>query len=161
MKLSMARVSVSSCSPHTSSNMDLRGTGLPSRWIRKRSRFASIRVSGNTWSRTCSSSRSKCTDLSPKVNVSPSSSRGAGVAGIAASSHPPSLGGLGGRRRRIPRPQPLAAAQQSADTRDQDGQFEGLRQVIVGARFETRSEEHTSELQSLRHLVCRLLLENK
>src|ERR1035438_10654789 len=25
----------------------------------------------------------------------------------------------------------------------------------------TRSEEHTSELQSLRHLVCRLLLENK
>src|SRR5437899_4762666 len=26
---------------------------------------------------------------------------------------------------------------------------------------ETRSEEHTSELQSLRHLVCRLLLEQK
>src|ERR1035441_2858654 len=25
----------------------------------------------------------------------------------------------------------------------------------------TRSEEHTSELQSLRHLVCRLLLENE
>src|ERR1039458_2104007 len=25
--------------------------------------------------------------------------------------------------------------------------------------FNTRSEEHTSELQSLRHLVCRLLLE--
>src|SRR5438045_6788806 len=32
------------------------------------------------------------------------------------------------------------------------------------ARFqnaEKRSEEHTSELQSLRHLVCRLLLEKK
>src|SRR5437899_7481707 len=29
---------------------------------------------------------------------------------------------------------------------------------LVGAR---RSEEHTSELQSLRHLVCRLLLEKK
>src|ERR1039458_9237729 len=28
-------------------------------------------------------------------------------------------------------------------------------------REETRSEEHTSELQSLRHLVCRLLLEKK
>src|SRR5262245_33681146 len=28
-------------------------------------------------------------------------------------------------------------------------------------RFEARSEEHTSELQSLRHLVCRLLLEKK
>src|SRR5205814_8499991 len=28
-------------------------------------------------------------------------------------------------------------------------------------RRATRSEEHTSELQSLRHLVCRLLLEKK
>src|ERR1035438_10850276 len=27
--------------------------------------------------------------------------------------------------------------------------------------FDDRSEEHTSELQSLRHLVCRLLLEKK
>src|SRR5438045_6705001 len=32
----------------------------------------------------------------------------------------------------------------------------------LGARVGmTRSEEHTSELQSLRHLVCRLLLEKK
>src|SRR5437899_5335088 len=31
----------------------------------------------------------------------------------------------------------------------------------VLARAEGRSEEHTSELQSLRHLVCRLLLEKK
>src|SRR5262245_64964064 len=48
----------------------------------------------------------------------------------------------------------------------------GLRNVIedtfktlwwVPERFEpdVRSEEHTSELQSLRHLVCRLLLEKK
>src|SRR5262245_64249768 len=29
------------------------------------------------------------------------------------------------------------------------------------ARGDHRSEEHTSELQSLRHLVCRLLLEKK
>src|SRR5438045_7305656 len=28
-------------------------------------------------------------------------------------------------------------------------------------QLELRSEEHTSELQSLRHLVCRLLLEKK
>src|SRR5262245_62731692 len=28
-------------------------------------------------------------------------------------------------------------------------------------RYSVRSEEHTSELQSLRHLVCRLLLEKK
>src|SRR5437899_8246707 len=34
--------------------------------------------------------------------------------------------------------------------------------VRTGASpFRSRSEEHTSELQSLRHLVCRLLLEKK
>src|SRR5437899_6927009 len=33
--------------------------------------------------------------------------------------------------------------------------------VLVWARDYKRSEEHTSELQSLRHLVCRLLLEKK
>src|SRR5205823_7345261 len=31
----------------------------------------------------------------------------------------------------------------------------------LGAVIETRSEEHTSELQSLAYLVCRLLLEKK
>src|SRR5258705_8217886 len=31
----------------------------------------------------------------------------------------------------------------------------------MGTGMEERSEEHTSELQSLRHLVCRLLLEKK
>src|SRR5205814_9653368 len=31
----------------------------------------------------------------------------------------------------------------------------------AAARNDSRSEEHTSELQSLRHLVCRLLLEKK
>src|SRR5438045_8199452 len=33
--------------------------------------------------------------------------------------------------------------------------------VMVNALSFQRSEEHTSELQSLRHLVCRLLLEKK
>src|ERR1039458_821777 len=33
------------------------------------------------------------------------------------------------------------------------------RQYVEIVRNEKRSEEHTSELQSLRHLVCRLLLE--
>src|SRR5262245_63130343 len=32
---------------------------------------------------------------------------------------------------------------------------------VPASRFPSRSEEHTSELQSLRHLVCRLLLEKK
>src|SRR5262245_28150543 len=44
---------------------------------------------------------------------------------------------------------------------------EAVRRTIARAlaamcgSTETRSEEHTSELQSLRHLVCRLLLEKK
>src|SRR5438045_7860486 len=33
--------------------------------------------------------------------------------------------------------------------------------LYVAPDAEGRSEEHTSELQSLRHLVCRLLLEKK
>src|SRR5262245_64979703 len=43
-----------------------------------------------------------------------------------------------------------------------------FRQNLLGKRVDysgrsviVRSEEHTSELQSLRHLVCRLLLEKK
>src|SRR2546423_11051307 len=38
-----------------------------------------------------------------------------------------------------------------------------VREVLVPARAGhlARSEEHTSELQSLAYLVCRLLLENK
>src|SRR5262245_64802319 len=36
--------------------------------------------------------------------------------------------------------------------------FASLRMTLHGRQ---RSEEHTSELQSLRHLVCRLLLEKK
>src|SRR5882724_5714075 len=48
--------------------------------------------------------------------------------------------------------------------------FEHLAEVLRAREREvagivktgrTRSEEHTSELQSLRHLVCRLLLEKK
>src|SRR5258705_3919650 len=34
-------------------------------------------------------------------------------------------------------------------------------QTAQSASLRPRSEEHTSELQSLRHLVCRLLLEKK
>src|SRR5262245_65369080 len=35
------------------------------------------------------------------------------------------------------------------------------RHVLMVGAERPRSEEHTSELQSLRHLVCRLLLEKK
>src|SRR5262245_32827364 len=36
-----------------------------------------------------------------------------------------------------------------------------LGKLVLPRLEEIRSEEHTSELQSLRHLVCRLLLEKK
>src|SRR5262245_63960371 len=36
-----------------------------------------------------------------------------------------------------------------------------IRRNLQRSYLEERSEEHTSELQSLRHLVCRLLLEKK
>src|SRR5256884_1015019 len=35
------------------------------------------------------------------------------------------------------------------------------RSLLIRARRDERSEEHTSELQSRLHLVCRLLLEKK
>src|SRR5687767_15441724 len=40
-------------------------------------------------------------------------------------------------------------------------QLVDLARAFVGARVDERSEEHTSELQSLAYLVCRLLLEKK
>src|SRR5438045_7466085 len=36
-----------------------------------------------------------------------------------------------------------------------------LRAALAQLAEQDRSEEHTSELQSLRHIVCRLLLEKK
>src|SRR5258705_3722797 len=60
----------------------------------------------------------------------------------------------------------------AADVPERDAQLlraVGKKIVQVAARIlsarqvcgDLRSEEHTSELQSLRHLVCRLLLEKK
>src|SRR5262245_63707650 len=46
-----------------------------------------------------------------------------------------------------------AGAERHHDAVDLTDQLDGAQQP--------RSEEHTSELQSLRHLVCRLLLEKK
>src|SRR2546426_2583849 len=39
--------------------------------------------------------------------------------------------------------------------------LDGIRQFIIDHKIVTRSEEHTSELQSPCNLVCRLLLEKK
>src|SRR5712692_11138183 len=41
------------------------------------------------------------------------------------------------------------------------GPFDGSRPAAQERGLDGRSEEHTSELQSQFHIVCRLLLENK
>src|SRR5438270_3410794 len=50
---------------------------------------------------------------------------------------------------------PLASAAATCPRKIARGKFHGLMQA------KTRSEEHTSELQSQSNLVCRLLLEKK
>src|SRR3989442_11231877 len=51
----------------------------------------------------------------------------------------------------------LAALESSASTL-----LRALQAILgIGAAWRRRSEEHTSELQSRPHLVCRLLLEKK
>src|SRR5438045_8288364 len=90
------------------------------------------------------------------------------------------------RRRPIPTLFPYTTLFRSAQRRDQLAHLLGLEQLggvdrvgttlhqteVLDARIlqhvpglrplgQHRSEEHTSELQSLRHLVCRLLLEKK
>src|SRR2546429_6960662 len=47
----------------------------------------------------------------------------------------------------------------TADLRIEEGATQSLQTLAVGDRGTFRSEEHTSELQSRLHLVCRLLLE--
>src|SRR5258705_4353751 len=54
---------------------------------------------------------------------------------------------------------PYTTLFRSFDEEVVDGEPDGA--APVGIATEERSEEHTSELQSLRHLVCRLLLEKK
>src|SRR5438552_7690994 len=49
---------------------------------------------------------------------------------------------------------------QTCDVTD-NASIDRLLQAVCAAALRTRSEEHTSELQSPDHLVCRLLLEKK
>src|SRR5262245_62933988 len=60
----------------------------------------------------------------------------------------------------LPRPSPTLAATVSRGRQRGDQRLRTARAHLV-SRHPARSEEHTSELQSLRHLVCRLLLEKK
>src|SRR5262245_16309915 len=57
-----------------------------------------------------------------------------------------------------PNPRAVSEHQNARDTVRQTQQF---APSMPAPTLNFRSEEHTSELQSLRHLVCRLLLEKK
>src|SRR5262245_58757452 len=91
---------------------------------------------------------------------------GGGVLGVEGRSRPPGLQRrppVGGPSRRDAGPG--AGGDRRLGYRQLVFAAEGID--VVGLhrrqldRLEQRSEEHTSELQSLRHLVCRLLLEKK
>src|SRR2546429_3412556 len=73
-------------------------------------------------------------------------------AGSPASSR------VAARRRRARRRAASSAARRSASRR---GMAPRARESARAAATPARSEEHTSELQSRLHLVCRLLLEKK
>src|SRR5690554_7483432 len=67
---------------------------------------------------------------------------------------------------RFIRPEPQAMWSPAQDDWQADGEFIPASDDEGGGRWhfnrpEPRSEEHTSELQSRPHLVCRLLLEKK
>src|SRR5258705_10275383 len=57
----------------------------------------------------------------------------------------------------------LRAGRVQPDQRRADAVLDAMQGIVVATARQARqrSEEHTSELQSLRHLVCRLLLEKK
>src|SRR2546422_3549556 len=57
-------------------------------------------------------------------------------------------------------PKAYASAHRAKRVRKELGSSATVTQAIYGAGY-NRSEEHTSELQSRLHLVCRLLLEKK
>src|SRR5205814_7182014 len=59
-----------------------------------------------------------------------------------------------------PPPRPLSRRRWRRHAR-RAGRRPGRSPCRPGSEGHSRSEEHTSELQSLRHLVCRLLLEKK
>src|SRR5947199_1455655 len=56
---------------------------------------------------------------------------------------------------------PLVQRDESAPQNRMGALSSHSQMASIEAQWRTRSEEHTSELQSLRHLVCRLLLEKK
>src|ERR1035438_10706390 len=62
----------------------------------------------------------------------------------------------GGRKSR---PDPASKHTSKPRSEEHTSELQSLRHLVC--RLLLRSEKHTSELQSLRHLVCRLLLRQK
>src|SRR5437899_5700045 len=82
---------------------------------------------------------------------------GAALASLVAGSTAPAPAQQALTRDQVLAALAVATPQAPADLTGRD--LSGLD--LSGVDFKRRSEEHTSELQSLRHLVCRLLLEKK
>src|SRR2546425_1866938 len=75
------------------------------------------------------------------------------------------IGITGGKKAQLPAPYATRSAGNPPEIIEAPKGFlpnvpEGFQVNLFAAKFE-RSEEHTSELQSLAYLVCRLLLEKK
>src|SRR2546429_3728288 len=68
---------------------------------------------------------------------------------------------MGRGRSTLPKTWPLSALTTRAWTFIRPSRCRQLTYRVCCRRFSVRSEEHTSELQSRLHLVCRLLLEKK
>src|SRR2546427_6089219 len=64
-------------------------------------------------------------------------------------------------RSAVHRPESCQASEELWSAFHVPGHMRGLCFLIVSSSFRSRSEEHTSELQSQSNLVCRLLLEKK
>src|SRR5205823_13177455 len=78
--------------------------------------------------------------------------------GVVFGPHPRSY------EQKMPRKQRRLALRAALSVKSQDGAVRVVEEIALDApktRVVARSEEHTSELQSLAYLVCRLLLEKK
>src|SRR5690625_7079848 len=99
----------------------------------------------NTWTSTPRTSRSACATTAPPEGPD----RGMRDPPPATTAYP---GGLN----QFSPDAPARAHDFSLSSAD-----DGLAALSAWRAYPRRSEEHTSELQSRGHLVCRLLLENK
>src|SRR2546425_9403845 len=103
------------------------------------------------------------------VDASPSLAARIKNAGLAAGARVVGVAGAEAFRAGVPegfRPEDILPGARSVVVAGGDGPTAGAwrcpdHRVMEITGYDLRSEEHTSELQSLAYLVCRLLLEKK